>query len=180
MAINLDDYLKSCERENGGVEQVVVAELCKIDQTAVTIAGREITAVAMNTGEQAYSWTPDMESAKFDDNGTGDRTNNSYFRAHVGMVQFKDDAATTAQIDEEAGRSTGLVFFVKFAVPTGGTTKWKAYGFVNGMTVTTSEASTGQNYEDLRGHLLNFEGKELTRALTIDEALITPLLTPTS
>ena len=180
MSTTLDDYLKLCERENGGVEQIVAAELCKIDQTTVTITDREITAIAMNSGEQAYSWTPDMEMAKFDDNGTGNRENNSYFRPHVGFVKFNDDADTTAMIDENAGRSTGLVFFVKYAVPAGGTTKWKAFGFVNGMTVTTSESGTGQTFEDGRNHTLNFEGKELTRALSIDAALVSALLTPVS
>jgi hypothetical protein len=178
--ITIDDYVKSCERENGGVERVVVAELCKIDQDNTTLTGREITAIAMTTGNQAYTWTPDMESAVFTDNGTGDRTNNSVFRTHTGTVIFKEDSDIVADMDEDLGRSTGLVFFVKYATPAGGTTKWKCFGFANGLTVTTSEASTGQNYEDLRGHTMNFEGKELTRALNIDQADVLALLVPVS
>jgi len=178
--ITIDDYVKSCERENGGVERIVVAELCKIDQDNTTLTGREITAIAMTTGSQAYTWTPDMESAVFTDNGTGDRTNNSVFRTHSGTVIFKEDTDIVADMDEDLGRSTGLVFFVKYATPAGSSTKWKCFGFANGMTVTTSEASTGQNYEDLRGHTMNFEGKELTRALNIDQADVLALLVPVS
>lgn len=178
--ITIDDYVKQCERENGGVERVVVAELCKIDQAATTVEAREITAVQMKTGSQAYTWTPDMEQALFTDNGTGNRANNSVFRTHTGLVVFQEDSDIVANMDENLGKSTGLVFFVKYATPAGNDTKWKAFGFFNGMTVTTSEASTGQLYEDLRGHTMNFEGKELTRALNIDEATVLALLVPVS
>lgn len=182
--ILLDDWLKQCERENGGVEKLIVAEKCKIDSTSITVTGRganrEITAVSMQTGYQAYEWTPDLEDSFATDNATGNRENNSYFRTHAAMVKFKDDQNLTAQLDEEAGRSTGLVFFVKYATPAGESTKWKAFGFFNGLRLTTSEAGTGQLYEDLRGHTLNFEVKELTRALLVDEAIVEALLTPPS
>jgi len=177
--ITLEDYSKLCERENGGVERIVVAELCKVDKTGVTFTGREITDVAMVAAAQAYAWTPDMESAMFSDNSTGNRGNNSVMRTHTGLVIFKDDSELVADLDENLAKSTGLVFFVKYATPIGNVSKWKVFGFFNGMTVTTSEASTGQNYEDLRGHTMNFEGKELTRALDIDEALVLALLIPT-
>jgi len=178
--ITLTDYTKACERENGGVESVVVAELCKINKASVVITGREITAVEMTDTFESYQWTPDMESAMFSDNGTGNRANNSVFRTHTGLVIFKVDSDIVAALDENSAKSTGLVFFVKYSTPSGNDAKWKAFGFLNGMTTTTSESSTGQNYEDLRGHTLNFEGKELTRALNIDEALVLALLVPTS
>jgi len=178
MAITLTDYTEQCERANGGVEMVVV--LSKCNRGAYTInADKEITALVTADGTRAYAWTPDIESAKFDDNGTGNRANNSYFRTHVGMIQFKDDEAVTAKLDEESGRAK-LIVFVKFAQPVGSTAKWKAYGFLNGMTVTTSEASTGQMFEDLRGHLLNLEGKETTRALSISDTIVQSILVPAS
>jgi len=104
MAITLTDYTEQCERANGGVEMVVVLNKC--DRNTYTInTDKEITALTTKDGTRAYSWTPDMESAKFDDNGAGNRTNNSYFRNHVGMIQFKDDEAVTAKLDEESGRA---------------------------------------------------------------------------
>lgn len=177
MAITLQDYSELCERENGGIEAIVVLDKC--NRNTYTIADGAITALTTANGTKAYTWTPDVESAKFDDNGTGNRANNSYFRTHVGMVQFKDDEAVTASLDENAGRGK-LIFFVKFARPVGEDAKWKVYGFLNGMTVTTSEASTGQMFEDLRGHTLNFEGKEITRALSVSDAIVQSILVPAS
>jgi len=177
MAITLTDYSEMCDRENGGVEAIVVLDKC--NRGAYTIAAGAITALVTANGTKAYTWTPDIESAKFDDNGNGNRENNSYFRTHVGMVQFKDDEDVTAALDEETGRGK-LIFFVKYSRPVGENAKWKAYGFINGMTVTTSEASTGQMFEDLRGHLLNLEGKETTRALTISDTIVQSILVPAS
>jgi len=177
MAVTLTDYEELCERENGGVEAVVVLDKC--NRNSYTIADGVITALTTVNGTKAYTWTPDLESAKFDDNGNGSRENNSYFRTHVGMVQFKDDEAVTAKLDEQAGRAK-LIVFVKFSRPVGEDAKWKAYGFINGLAVTTSEASTGQMYEDLRGHLLNLEGKETTRALTISDTIVQTILVPAS
>lgn len=177
MAVTLTDYAELCERENGGVEAVVVLDKC--NRNTYTIVDGVITALTTKNGSKAYTWTPDIESAKFDDNGTGNRANNSYFKTHVGLIIFKDDESVTAKLDEEAGRAK-LILFVKYARPVGETAKWKAFGFINGMTVTTSEASTGQMFEDLRGHTLNFEGKETSRALEIDENIISSILVPAS
>lgn len=176
-AITLTDYAEQCERENGGVEAVVVLDKC--NRNTYTILNGAITALTTVNGTKAYTWTPDIESAKFDDNGTGNRENNSYFKTHTGLVIFKDDEDVTAKLDEEAGRGK-LIFFVKYARPAGETAKWKVFGFLNGMTVTTSEASTGQMFEDLRGHTLNLEGKETTRALTITDTIVQSILVPAS
>lgn len=175
--ITLVDYTKPDEAENGGVENVVVAKACDI--LSYTIADGAITAIVMKDGKKAVTWTPDLEHAMATDNATGNRPNNSYFKTHTVMVQFTDDEPVTAKLSEDAGRAN-LVFFVKFAVPPGGTAKYKAYGFLNGLRLTNEESSTGQNYEDLRGHTLNFEGKELSRALTISSALVDSLLVPAS
>lgn len=177
MAITLTDYAEICERENGGIEEIVVLDKC--NRNTYTILNGAITALTTANGTKAYTWTPDIESAKFDDNGAGNRDNNSYFRTHTGMVVFKDDEDATAKLDEESGRGK-LIFFVKFSRPVGENAKWKVYGFLNGMMLTTSEASTGQKFEDLRGHTLNFEGKETSRALTISDAIVQTILVPAS
>lgn len=177
MAVTLDDYLKQACAENGGVDQVVVCE--HEDISTYTVLNREITALTMKTGKQAYSWTTDLESAFATDNATRSSDNNSYFKTHALMVQFKDDEDITAKLAEDAGRCF-LVAFVKFAKPEGETEKWKAYGFFNGLRLTTEESGTGQRYEDLRGHTLNFEVKELTRALKISDTIVDSLLNPPS
>lgn len=176
-AITLDDYLKQGCAENGGVEDVVVCEVEDVD--SYTVANREITALTMKTGKQAYKWTPDLESAFATDNGNRNSDNNAYWKLHTLMVQFKDDEDLTAQISEDAGR-VFLIAFVKFAQPEGETVKYKAYGFFNGLRLTTEESGTGQRYEDLRGHTLNFEVKELTRALKVSDTIVDSLLDPPS
>lgn len=177
--ITLDDYTKPCEAENGGVEAVVVCKQCDIDYTNTTISDGSISAITMKDGKKAYTWTPDLEQASATDNATGTRANNSYFKTHGLMVVFTDDSDSTAALAEDAGRSN-IVAFVKYATPPDEDAKYKAFGFVNGLRLTTEEAGTGQLYEDLRGHTLNFEGKELTRALSISDTLIASILVPAS
>lgn len=178
MSITLDDYEKQCEAANGGIDAVVVYQICDRDSYTVS-ADRVITALAMKTGKQAYTWTPDMESAKADDNGQRSRENNSYFRNHEFMVIFKDDETVTAKLDEDAGK-VFLGVIVKYSVPPGDPVVWKHLGFYNGLALTTSEGPVGQLYEDLRGHTLNFAGKELTRSLLVDDAIVAALLNPPS
>lgn len=175
--ITLDDYEKQCEADNGGIEEVVVYQIC--DRLSYTVTDREITALAMKTGKQAYTWTPDMESAKADDNGNRNRENNSYFKTHLFNITFKDDEDVTAKLDEDSGR-VFLGVIVKYATPAGVDAKYKHLGFFNGLALTTSEGPVGQLYEDLRGHILNFEGKELTRALDISDTIVDTLTNPPS
>lgn len=175
--ITLDDYAIQCEAENGGAEEVVVFQIC--DRDTYTIVDGEITALTMKTGKQAYRWTPDLEHIKADDNGTRNSENNSYFKTHMLMVQFTDDEDVTAKLAEDSGR-VFLCALVKYAVPEGETVKYKAFGFLNGLRLTTSEGPVGQLYDDLRGHTLNFEVKELTRALKISDTIVDTLLNPPS
>lgn len=177
--ITLVDYTKPCDAENGGVEAVVVAKWCDIDYSSATISDGEITALDMNAAVKAVTWTPDLEQAFANDNATGTRTNNSYFKTHILNVKFTDDDDDTAKLAEDAGR-TNIVAFVKYAQPVGETAKYKVFGFVNGLRLTTGEAGTGQLYDDGRGHTLNFEGKELTRALVISDTIVDALLIPSS
>jgi hypothetical protein len=55
MAIELDDYTRNCESENGGVEQFVIANRCDI---TYTLTDGVVTAISNAIGTQAYSWTP--------------------------------------------------------------------------------------------------------------------------
>ncbi len=176
--ITLDDFEKLCEAENGAIDEAVVYQICDRDSFTVD-ANKVITALAMKSGKQAYKWTPDMESAFADDNGQRSRENNSYLKNHLFTIIFKDDESVTAKLDEDSGR-VFLGVIVKLSTPVGADQKWKHLGFLNGLALTTSEAPTGQLYEDLRGHTLNFAGKELTRALTISDTIVDTLLNPPS
>lgn len=174
MAIELEDYTKNCESENGGVEQFVIANKCDI---TYTLTNGVVTSISNDIGTQAYSWTPDMESANATETTTKNRANNSVFHAQTAMIQFKEDTDTVVSLTENAAKGF-FVIFVKKA--TAGTATWRVYGLVNGMTLETAEGTMGQLYEDLRGHTLNFVGKELAKAPSIAENLVTALLVPAS
>ena len=55
MAVTLTDYTEQCERENGGVEAIVVLDKC--NRGAYTIVDGVITALATANGTKAYTWT---------------------------------------------------------------------------------------------------------------------------
>jgi hypothetical protein len=118
-----------------------------------------------------------MESANATETTTKNRQNNSTFHAQTAMIQFKEDTDTVVSLVENSAKGF-FVIFVKKA--TAGTATWRVYGLVNGMTLETAEGVMGQLYEDLRGHTLNFVGKELAKAPSIAENLVTALLVPAS
>lgn len=175
MAIELDDYTRNCESENGGVEQFIIANKCDLTYTLVNGV---VTAASNAIGTQAYSWTPDMESANATETTTKNRANNSVFHAQTAMIQFKEDSDAVVSLVENAAKGF-FVIFVKKATAEA-TADWRVYGLVNGMTLETAEGALGQAYEDLRGHTLNFVGKELAKAPSIDEATVLALLVPAS
>lgn len=180
MAVTLSDFTPACDIENGGIERVVVLKWC--DRNTYTIDGDTYTITALTTdiGTKAYTiLNQDMANAKYDDNGQGNRDNNSTFRNHVGMIKMNDDEEATALLDYNLGR-TRTIHFVKYARPLDKDTKWKVYGFLNGLAVETSEASTGQKYEDHRGHTINLTGQEITPALNISDAIVQTILVPAS
>jgi len=175
MAIELDDYDKQSQADNGGIDEFIVYEI--VNRDTYTLAAGVITALSMKTGEQAYRWTPDLESASANDGATRSRENNSYLRNHAAMIIFKDDEDVTAKLSENAGRGFfGII--VKKSHPTDSI--YRHLGLINGMTLEEEEGAYGQLYEDLRGHTLNFVGKELSRAPSISAAIVATLLNPPS
>lgn len=171
----LTAYYKNACAENGGVDEFIVYEI--EDRDSYTVAGGAVTALTMKTGKKAVRWTPDMESATAGETTTRSRENNSVMNAQTAMIMFKDDDLETVNTISNASKGF-LGVIVKKSDPDDAV--YRHYGLVYGMTLETAEGVMGQLFEDLRGHTLNFVGKELVKAPTIDSSIVTTLLTPPS
>jgi hypothetical protein len=71
----------------------------------------------------------------------------------------------------------GFVGIIARKAAPAGTIKFRHFGLVNGMTIETADGTLGQLYEDLRGHTLNFVGKELGKAPSVAEGVIATIYT---
>lgn len=169
---------KNCT-ENGGVDELIVYNIENRDDSQLTLApdGLSIATLVMKVGKRAWRLTPDMESATATQTPTGSRANNATMIPQTAQVIFKDDDDATVDI-------CGLLlsgFFgviIKKTEKTG--TKYRHYGLLNGLTVETIEDVMGLLYEDLRGKTVNFVGKELSMAQSIDDAIVQAMLVPVS
>ena len=176
MACENQNYSKGACAENGGTEEFYVYNIA--DRTSYTLASGVVTDIVLANGTKAVTWTPDMESGTAGETTTRSRENNSVFQAQTGLITFKDDADVTVDIINQVSRGF-LGVIVKKAMADG-SLAYRHYGLINGMTIETAEGVLGQLYEDLRGHTINLVGKELTKAPSVDSAVITTILVPVS
>lgn len=176
MAITLSTYTQGCELANGGADGLYIYEICK--RETITIVNGVITTITMQDGYKAYAITPDMESILFSENTTGNRVNNSVMNPQTGMVVLKDDLDVTVSLVENISKAKLGVIVKKSDAD--GNAVFRHYGVLNGMTITTADGVLGQLYEDLRGHTINWTGKELGKAPSISETLVNSLLVPAS
>jgi len=173
----LTNYTRGNCAENGGVDEFIVYNLENRDTYTLAADGLSVSAITMDIGKKAYRLTPDMESATAGTNGAHDRTNNSKMIGQTAMIMFKDDEDETVDIcNLLLGGYFGVI--AKKSTPTGAV--YRHYGLVNGMTVESIEDTLGQAYEDMRGKTVNFIGKELIWAPSIDSALVDAILIPAS
>lgn len=174
MAIELQDYNKNKCAENGGVSEIYLYQLCDRESFTLSPEG-VVTGITLKSGTTAVRWTPDIESSVFTDDGARQRENNSYMVSQTGMIMLKDDDDSTRESVEDASRGF-LGVIVKKANPAG-VNQFIHFGFVNGMVAETTNGTTGQNFEDMRGHTVNFMGKELGLAPTVDASVIPTIYT---
>jgi len=176
MSAEIFGYAKNYCAENGGVDEVIIYDMERV--STLTFANNIVSALTLEDSYKAYRIITDMESSNFTDVSTRSRANNSKMVAQTGLIIVKDYDLATVQLVEQLSLAY-LGMIAKFSMADG-TSKWHHYGLLNGMTMTTGESTIGQLYEDLRGTTLNFEGKELTKAPEVDNAIVQALLTPTS
>ena len=176
MACELAAYTKGACADNGGTEDWYVFNTADVD--TLTFTNGVVTALTLVLGAKAVKWTPDMESGLATNTPTRSRDSNSLFNAQTAKVIFKDDEDVTVDIVDQVAK--GFVGIIIRKAQADGTFKARLYGALNGLTIETAEGTTGEKYEDLRGHTLNFVGKELTPPASISEAITTALLIPLS
>lgn len=175
MSCDLSAWAKQACADNGGIDEIIVYEI--EDRDTFTVANNVVTAITMDIGKKAFRWTPDMESANATETTTRSRENNSVMHAQTVTVTFKDDLDATVQLIEAVAKGfIGVI--IKKSDPEDAV--YRHYGALNGMTIETVEGVQGQLYEDLRGHTLNFVGKELAKAPAISDTLVDSILVPAS
>ena len=151
-------FTKSACASFGGTKSVVVYNT--ENQTAITIANNVVTALTVTAGK-AFRISPDMASIDFTETPTRSRENNSIFFASTCAITLKDDSQATRDLVDLISKG----FITVIQEKENGSNL--VYGVVNGMTVETSAITTGMNYEDLNGVVINLVGKETAIAPSI-------------
>lgn len=161
-------YTKPACASNGGTKSVVVYNTEKKD--AATVSANVVSALSLTAPAVAYRISPDMASIDFTETPTRSRENNSIFFASTCAITLKDDTQATRDLVDLISRG----FITVIQEKENG--KNLVYGLENGMTVETSAITTGMNYEDLNGVVINLVGKETSIAPSIDDTLIAGIL----
>jgi len=156
-------YTKPACASNGGAKAVVVMNTENIDSLVVS-STNEVTAFTLTTGKSAYRITPDMASISFTETATRSRENNSLFYASTCAITLKDDAIETRNLVDLI--SKGFITVIEERE----NGKNFVYGAINGMVLETGAFTTGQNFEDLNGVVINLVGKETAIAPSLDVA----------
>ncbi len=163
-------FTKSACASFGGTKSVVVYNTENLN--TYTLASNVLSALSLQSGKQGYRISPDMASIDFTETPTRSRENNSIFFASTCAITLKDDSQATRDLVDLI--SKGFVTVVQ-EKENGNNL---VYGLVNGMTVETSAITTGMNYEDLNGVVINLVGKETSIAPSVDDTIVGTLLIP--
>ena len=127
-----------------------------------------ITALTLNTGKQAWLFTPDVGKIAIGQTGTRDREQNSYFVAQTASMKFETAVAQDMNL--------GKGFLGIIAIGQDGINRH--LGVINGMTLDTEEDLIGLLFSDGKSDTFNFVGTEKDKAPTLDDAILTVLLAP--
>lgn len=163
-------FTKSACASFGGTKSVVVYNTENLN--TYTLASNVLSALSLQSGKQGYRISPDMASIDFTETPTRSRENNSIFFASTCAITLKDDSQATRDLVDLI--SKGFVTVVQ-EKENGNNL---VYGLVNGMSVETTSITTGMNYEDLNGSVINLVGKETSIAPSVDDTIVGTLLIP--
>jgi len=161
-------YTKPACASNGGTKSVVVYNTENKD--TATVSANVVSALSLVATKTGFRISPDMASIDFTETPTRSRENNSIFFASTCAITLKDDTQATRDLVDLISRG----FITVIQEKENG--KNLVYGLENGMTVETSAITTGMNYEDLNGVVINLVGKETSIAPSIDDTLIAGIL----
>lgn len=161
-------FTKSACASFGGTKSVVVFNTENID--TYTVSSNVVSALSLTAPAVGYRISPDMASIDFTETPTRSRENNSIFFASTCAITLKDDSQATRDLVDAISKG----FITVIQEKENGNNL--VYGAVNGMTVETSAITTGMNYEDLNGVVINLVGKETSIAPSVDDTIIAGIL----
>ena len=163
-------FTKTACASFGGTKSVVVYNTENLN--TYTLSSNVLSALSLKTTKQGFRISPDMASIDFTETPTRSRENNSIFFASTCAITLKDDSQATRDLVDLI--SKGFITVVQ--EKENGSNL--VYGLVNGMTNETTSITTGMNFEDLNGSVINLVGKETSIAPSVDDTIVGTLLTP--
>lgn len=161
-------YTKSTCASYGGTKSVVVYNTENLD--TATVASNVVSALSLTSPSVGFRVSPDMASIDFTETPTRSRENNSIFYASTCAITIKEDSQESRDFIDLIMRGFVTVIQEKE------NGKNLVYGLYNGMVGDTTAITTGLNYEDLNGAVINLVGKEASIAPSIDDTIIASVL----
>lgn len=165
------DYSFGCDTGAGGIDKdLYLIELENI--SAYVESSGTLTTITKLTGKIFRKYQLVLETAQFQEDIVGNRTNGTLFYDQKGTIVInKQNVAVRNEILLLA--KNRLVVITK---DNNGT--FRLYGRVFGVMLQTGSAATGTVWSDRNGYTLNFTGKETELAPFVDPAIIAGLQTP--
>lgn len=159
----------------GGIHSIVVYNIENRD--TLTFAAGAITALTLASTKQAFEIIPDIEMTGSTQNRVRNRENNAYQVDQTVLCKVSGDTiALTDVLDQLGPGFYGVI--TRRATEDGTTFNNRHYGLLNGMVTETIDGVVGQTFDEGLSDTINFVGKEIGSAPTIDDATIATMLIP--
>ena len=179
MACNtLQEILKTCDGNLGGVVKFWINNGDAIDQSSVTIANGIVTAAALETTADPFvEFQFNPNTSNFTENATIDLVNGStYYEQIITLVLNRREATKRQRLLLVALGQPELTCIVKDS---------NGIYWIFGLTddkvyFTGSEGGTGTAKADQNGYTLTFTAEDANPALAINEAAVNGLIASSS
>ena len=165
-------YSKPCRNEKGGVKSIYFIEVDH--KSTMTVVDGEVTTLTLTTGNRAWKYAVEMNTAFFTDTLTGSRENGTLFAAQSLNVILNDNQQATRNQMMLLGQND-VIAIVELA-----NGDFEMLGADNGLTIETDERASGTVKADRSGHTITMVGEEDQLAYKVDSTIIAALLIPAS
>jgi len=165
-------YSKPCRDEKGGVKSIYFIQV--EHKSAMTVVDGEVTVLTLTSGNRAWKYAVEMNTANFTDTLTGSRENGTLFAAQsLTMILNDNQQATRNQLVLQG--QNDLICIAEMA-----SGDFEMLGAVNGLTMETAEHASGTVKADRNGYTITYVGEEDELAYKVDPTIIAALLIPAS
>jgi hypothetical protein len=156
-----------CRESVGGIAEIYIASLG--DKSSITTTSGVITAFTMASGKKFWTYAMERENASFTSTTTVSFENGTKFDAQSGSFMIKQlNSSNRNEIDTLCKSRLMIIAKDNNGV-------YWLYGEVNGLNVTTSAATTGKAFGDMNGFTITFEGNETAPPKEVTAALLATL-----